>query len=58
MEMIKPIDVTLDGIRVCSVCGKSDIDELLAGLPFAGFWVNDNNTLCECCMRKESQSCQ
>ncbi len=45
-------EVRYPGVRCCSQCGKSNIDELIEGLPFSGYWAAGHELLCDPCMQR------
>lgn len=53
METVeRPVDLIPPAVRACSQCGRDNLDELIAGIPFLGFWAAGNDLLCDPCMRR------
>lgn len=44
--------VRYPGVRCCSQCGRLEIDEYIAGVPFSGYWAAGHELLCDPCMRQ------
>lgn len=43
--------VKYPGVRCCSQCGRTGIDEYIAGIPFSGLWAAGHELLCDPCMQ-------